>query len=214
MTSYSDQIGNMMMDVAGDSPNSSWIVALFLLGAFAFLSYKRGYSTLATGMVMFPTAVAICVGDWLPDMLQGIALICIGVLWGFALIKLMGSLGENSDIQKFFMICMCVNAAMLLSGFGDPALAAGNSQVSGILGRIASFVFLGGIVGFLTSAGIEQLYIDIIKIPLITAGALAIVPFLLKIIAVVAQLGIKGVVITAGLAAVGAGLFVYFKGMF
>ena len=211
--SYSSQIGDMLLNVAGDQPNSGMIVGLFLLGALAFLAWKRGYDSLGTGMVVYPTAAALCVGEWLPDVIQGIALLGVGALWGTALIKLMGNtLGEGSDIQKFFIIALCWNGVLLIAGYGTPDMvdAVGSAgQVSGIITTVTQFIFMGGIVSFIAAAGVEQIYIDIIKIPLITMGALAIYPLIMKVISLIAQLGIRGTLIGLGLTAMLGGLMAY-----
>lgn len=208
--SYSSNIGDMLLNVTG----SGWLLGLFLMAAFSYLCYRRGYGTLATGFVVYPVAVGIVTGGWLPPALHGFALLGVGLLWGYALIKLMGSMAENSDIQKVFMIVLCWNAALWLSGYGvSDSILATNSQVPGgeldtnwmttaissmgllfaMLGGLASFVFGGSIIAFIAASGLTEPYLTAVKAPLITITILAFYPVIMKIITLGAQLLAAGV---------------------
>src|SRR3990172_3152862 len=104
----------MLINVVGNG----FMLGLFLMAAFSFLCYKRGYGTLATGFVLYPIVIGVATGDWLlPKSLHGFTLLGVGIVWGAAMVKLFGSaVGESSDIQKIFMIMLCWNGALLLSG--------------------------------------------------------------------------------------------------
>ena len=205
--SYSSNIGDMLLDVIG----SGWMLGLFLMAAFSFLCYKRGYGTLATGFVVYPVAVGIVTGGWLPKALQGFALLGVGMLWGYAMIKLFGNIGENSDIQKVVMIIVCWSGALYLSGFGvadynnianntllptDSSLDTSNPMTTatssfdvlyGVTNFIGAIVLGGSIVDFVAEAGLVEPYLSVVKIVLISITFLAFYPMIMKLLALILQ---------------------------
>lgn len=230
MVSYSAAIGQMLLNVAGNSEYAGFIVGLFLMGALAFLAYKRGFDTLGTGMVLYPTAVALTLGGWLPKTLDGIALLGIGVLWGLAIVKAFGTpIGEGSDIQKFYIIMLCWNGLLLATGGfatdGTVIQSSGGTNqtmsdvsntgsTSNFLSGVISFVLMGGIVGFFAAIGLDPAITTVIRLPLIAIGVFAIYPLMIKIISLIASLGIIGkIVVGIGFIALGGAVindFVHF----
>ncbi len=208
MVSYSAAIGQMLLNVAGNSDYAGFIVGLFLLGALAFLAFKRGFDTLGTGMVLYPTAVALTIGGWLPRTLDGIALLGIGVLWGLAIVKVFGTpIGEGSDIQKFYIIMLCWNGLLLATGgfattgelvngqtysnfTATPGTGVGYS--TGFLSNVINFLLMGGIAGFLAAIQLPGFAVDVIRWPLVAVGIFAIYPLLIKIVSLIASLGLVG----------------------
>ncbi len=210
--SYSAQIGSMLLLTAGEG----WIVGLFLMGAFAFLSFKRGFGTLLTLMVLFPVAVGIVAGGWLPKSLIGFALLGMGVLWAAALIKIMGTSLEGSDIQKIVLTIMMWNLALGLSDFGVTASTVNAIPLSGdfigglvfTLGTIISTIYVlllgGALLSFIAQSGLEQVYVTAITGILTVVGFFAVYPLLIKLATLIASIGIWGWAKIAGVAIVAA----------
>ncbi len=198
--SYSAAIGDMLLSVGG----SGIIVGLFLLGAFAFLCYKRGYDTLLTAMVIYPTLVGLLsdpTGKWIPLVVQGIALLGVGILLGLAINKLFGqAVGEGSDIFKIFIIVMCWNSLFLLLGYTGAQLESNATlfgSVTNLFTNILNFITGGNIINFFTYAGVDAVYVTVLRVPIILVTGLAGMFFVMKIVSVVAQVGVKGAVAIA-----------------
>ena len=224
MANHAAAIGNMLLSVAGDG----WIVGLFLLGAFAFLSYKRGFSVLLSFLTLFPVGMGVVVGGWLPKSLIGFALLGIGVLWAAAAIKILGTaVGEGSDIQKLVMTISCWNLALYMSDLKfvetAPSLvmpAVGGNWVTGLLNMligilsiIYNILFGGSIITFIASSGLESIYVSAIQAILLTLVLLATYPLLIKFGLFISQIGIKGWAVLAAVA-VGTGTLAFVTGFF
>ena len=225
MANHAAAIGDMLLLVGG----SSWIVAMFLLGAFAFLSYKRGFTTLMTILTIYPVAAGVIVGGWLPTKaLIGFALLGMGALWAMAVIKLLGTtVGEGNDIQKIVMVIICWNMALAASdiGFGQTFTqvampAVGGNWVTGLLNTligiistIYNLVLGGSIVTFVAASGLEGTYVTAVQGILLTACLLAFYPLLIKFGLFISQVGIKGWLVLAA-AAVGTGTLAFLGGFF
>jgi hypothetical protein len=209
--SYAGDIGNMVVNATGNT----FIAAFFVLAAFSFLCYKRGYNVLATMFVIYPVVIGIVTSNWLPNGLHGLALLGIGVLWGVALLKLVGSV-TTSDVQKLYIICLCWNMALLLAGFGvvaadgsalnmtsdvktvnDPntpnagLVSLGTNYLTlifSLLGGMVSFMLLGSVGAMLGSSGIPATYAAVIYYPLLAMGLLSLVPVFMQLVSLAAQL--------------------------
>lgn len=192
---------NMLLLVAGNGDYAGFLVGMFLMGALAFLAFKKGFGTLGTFIMLYPTAVALALGGWVPQLLVGGTLLGIGILWGIAIIKLFGTpIGEGSDVQKIFIVALCWNS-LLLFAYPQNATAdmiarsASTNPATSIVIDVINFLTLGGIMTFVSNAGLENQYLIVLRLPLIAIGALAVYPLIFKLIAVFSQISLKTAVI-------------------
>jgi hypothetical protein len=204
---YSGDIGDMVLNAA----DNSFVAALFILAAFSYLCYKRGFGVVTTMFVVYPVVVGLITSDWLPKAVQGFGLLAIGTLWGLALLRIFGGVA-TTDFQKIYIISLCISGALLLSGFtvanatgtnlnlanqvshpdmtgvnissSNPAVSITRSLtiVYTFLGPSISFFMGGSIYALMLSVGVDPIYSNVVMVPILAISVLALVQWLLTVL--------------------------------
>ena len=170
-------------------------------------------------------------GACVPIYIEGFFIIGVGVLWALAFKKL---IQINDPATIIFLFYICINSAFLLNGYIMPlqqydssgfltnyatnSSTAISSQTDTTYGLIVStieqlpravlplinFMFGGAIWGFISTIGLPQVIVTIISIPILLVAPLCLLPIILQLSSILANLATwKNILIAGGIAAVG-----------
>jgi membrane-bound ClpP family serine protease len=83
---YSDLIWTMWLSVWGNS----LLACIAILALFFYLSWKKKLGVADTTLVIMPVVFGITADNYLPTWIRGLFLIPIGILWGMAILRVVG----------------------------------------------------------------------------------------------------------------------------
>lgn len=172
---YSAMIEQMANNVVGYSSG----VALLVLGIFSYLCFKRRFGFTETLYVLLPVVIGITTSNYLEPFVQGLFIMAIGAIWGYAVTKTFNALDTFSKIYiVFFMMSMALTVSqyaigdIVLKGNATPLNMTSIAETTSVssstnwLGiQIAydianmfffalNFLLCGGIFAWLSAAGL------------------------------------------------------------
>lgn len=114
-------LDTMLLNIAGNS----FIAALLILAAFAYLCFKKNLGVAETFIVVFPVMLGLTLGDDMPKWFSGLVIIGVGILWGLALTKAFNS---TEPYIKSYVVFLSVSAALSMFDNISYSCAIANMQ--------------------------------------------------------------------------------------
>lgn len=84
---YSTSLETMWLAVFGNTV----LASIALLAAFSYLCFRKRYGTYETFLVLLPVVLGAINSGYLPVWVKGLFDVGLGILWGLAILKLVGS---------------------------------------------------------------------------------------------------------------------------